>query len=281
MVKMIIRAIEVSRPLFWPSTFLVFLLGVLISGNSFSVLVFLFAFLWSFPYSLWICSVNDQADIRSDTINQFKGGISGVKVYKSEIQVLKQFQWVSVLSILLPTLFTFNGSLWGTSIIAIVIPYLYSSYPVRLKERPPWDSVSNGLFVMFVFLSGYLFSGNVHYQPLLLPVSAALFLGVSAIHIIGALRDYSADKKAHVKTIATVYGQRVSAGVCGILFILLFILAQSFPIEFHVYALLGILVSTILFIKPGEKISFHLGTILVLSFFVVTMYSIIFNSWKF
>ncbi|CAN5221509.1 hypothetical protein BH09PAT2_BH09PAT2_10390 [soil metagenome] len=165
-IQIIKRTVEISRPVFWPSTFFAFILGVLFSHYTLSSGLLLYAFLWSFPYSLWICTVNDLADTDTDELNVNKGGISGAKISTKEYRFIKKLQWISLFVIIFPIISTNNYILIIVSIAALAIPYIYSTYPIRMKERPPLDSLCNGGFVACVFLAGYVFSYPIRFDSL-------------------------------------------------------------------------------------------------------------------
>lgn len=273
-IAILTRILQISRPIFWPSTFFAFLLGVVFSKNPITTYTLFFAFLWSFPYSLWICTLNDLEDYESDRSNLFKGGISGAKITKNERGFVSNLAVISGIIIILPTLLTANLFLIGTSLMALLIPYLYSVRPFRLKERPPLDSFSNGAFVACVCIAGYVFNLNSSLGPVFTQIILGIFFGVSAIHIIGALRDYTSDLVSKVRTIAVVWGQRTSAIFAAILFSCTYLSIRTFPLEFRTYAIIGILVSIILAIRPNEKRSMQLGLSLIILFFVVSAYSL-------
>lgn len=275
------RAIEISRPIFWPSTFLTFLTGVVFSGSEIDVEAILFACLWAFPYSLWICSVNDYYDFDTDKINQFKGKLSGAKPKLTEKRFLIFLAIASLLAIMIPTVLfaSFASLLWSLS--AIIVVFLYSSPPVRLKTRPIIDSLSNGIFVASVFLTGYFHNANISTISNSSALAAIAFvLGVSAIHILGALRDYTPDKTTGITTVAIFLGQKKSALLAANLFLLLFIISFKFPLEYRIFALYGFICCSILTLKPDEKLTVNLGLTLLLGFFLAAAFSIISESWE-
>lgn len=269
------RTIEISRPICWPTTFFGFILGTLFSHHPLTPLVLFFAFLWSFPYSLWICTVNDLSDKETDKVNAYKGGVAGAKIDTEEIPFIKKLQWISLGSILIPVLLTGNYVFYLTAAVALTIPYIYSVKPIRLKERPPLDSLSNGATAVFIFLSGYVFNQPVHMERVPWQALLGLFFGISAFHVIGALRDYTPDKKTNTRTIAVVWGQRWSAVFSMCLFILLSISIFNFPLELRLCGFIGIICTLVLTVKPSEKMSFSALLIIVVSFFIASAYYVI------
>ena len=274
------RTVLISRPLFWPSTFFAFLLGVIFSRHAIGYASVIYACLWAFPYSLWMCAANDMADRATDSINPHKGGASGAKMKSGEEVFMTRLMWGSFFTIMMPTLFTGNILLIIASLLAVVIPSIYSSYPIRLKERPPFDSFSNGAFVVCVFLAGFVFYQPVLFDGLFFQAALGFFFGVAGIHVIAALRDYTPDKKANMRTIAIAWGQRRSAVFALLLFTLVYISIYRFPLEFRIYGLLGISFSLHLAIYPSERRSMQYCIILVCGFGLVALYSFIFQSWS-
>lgn len=275
------RMILISRPVFWPSTFLVFLLGVVFSEAPITTSALIFAGLWAFPFSLWVSAVNDLSDIKSDSANPFKGGVSGARVKNSEREFLVNLCFVGAIAVALPSVI-FATHLWYLlfATVALVVPYLYSARPVRLKERPPMDSLSNGLFVAAVFLAGYFFHGNIEPSVLTLRVALGIFLAVVGIHVIGALRDYATDRKSRVFTIAVAWGQQGAALFAGFLFLLPLFVVNGLPLEIRLALVFAILCSAFLTLKPGETRSLRLGLGIIIAFCVAVAYSVANESWK-
>lgn len=274
------RAIEISRPIFWPSTFFAFLLGVLFSHHPISPKEIAFACIWAFPYSLWLCTVNDLSDKATDNLNKFKGKISGIKVQTNEDSFIKKLAILSLAIILAPTIFFANLQTLFTSVLAIIIPFCYSIPLIRLKEKPFLDSLSNGAFVTTVFLTGYFLNGATEISPITIQACLGFLFGVSGVHVVGALRDYSSDKKAGVRTISVALGQRQSALVAACFFTLLLTVLNNFPIEFKIYSIYAIMAAVILAIYPNEKRSMIVGLSLLLGFFLTANYSIASGSWR-
>lgn len=274
------RAVVISRPVFWPSTFLVFLLGVTFSGSPITASALIFAGLWAFPYSLWIYAVNDLSDVGSDLANPTKGGISGARVKNGDRELLINLSFIAAVVIILPSIvFAPHPGYLLFAGIALLVPYLYSAKPVRLKERPPLDSLSNGLFVAAVFLGGYFFSGEAGPGTMIARIALGILLVVAGIHAIGALRDYSSDRRARAYTIAVAWGQQGAALFAGLLFLLPLFLVNGLPLEIRMALVLSTAASALLVLNPGEKRSLRLGLGIILVFCAALAYGIVIQSW--
>ncbi len=274
------RANVISRPIFWPSTFLVFLLGVVLSEASITTATLAFAGVWALPFSLWISAVNDLSDIKSDANNPLKGGLFGAKVKDGDREFLINLSLAAAVVMTLVSII-FALHLWYLvfAAVALLVPYLYSARPARLKERPPLDSLSSGLFVAAVFMSGYFYSGNIEPSGVAIKVAVGIFLVVSGIHVVGALRDYSADRKARVFTVAVGWGQQGAALFAGLLFLLPLFVVDGLPLEIRIAMVLSIASAALLVIKPDEKRSLRLGLAIIIVFCLAAAFSIITNSW--
>jgi 4-hydroxybenzoate polyprenyltransferase len=104
--------------------------------------------------------------------------------------------------------------------ILICTPFLlflcwnYSSPPLRLKERPILDSLSNGVICWLLWACGYASGGNTLLGPEAGKAASngyfVLFYA-SAMHSLAAVADAKPDTFAEHHTIATVLGERVAA----------------------------------------------------------------------
>ena len=70
--------------------------------------------------------------------------------------------------------------------LLIAVSY-YSAPPIRLKEGPPLDSISNGILFFLAFSLGYSFGNKIWDIPLKISFVA---IGVMGIDSFGAVMDY-------------------------------------------------------------------------------------------
>ncbi|KAK2875139.1 hypothetical protein FQN49_001743 [Arthroderma sp. PD_2] len=210
--------VRVSRPIAWvlpPSTFF---LGILQSGSYPQLLpAALLAFAFSIPLCLILFGVNDVYDHDSDMINPRKGEAwDGARLPKTD-QHLTLF--AANVSTVLIFLFALPVSIqspqvMGYVILSIFIAWTYSAPPLRFKERPFMDSLSNGICCWSVWAAGYAASGDKdlahHGSDVIRDGLFIVSLG-SAFHSLAATLDAEADAAVKQRTIATVSGVRLTA----------------------------------------------------------------------
>jgi 4-hydroxybenzoate polyprenyltransferase len=205
-----------SRPRFW-----LYLAGPVIVGAVYAagapadlltpLPVLLFGY-FLLPANLFLYGINDVFDAEIDRENPKKADRE--TRYRGEAAT----RWAVVVSAAL-----------GLAVVPLLpagaVPWLlaflglgagYSAPPFRLKTRPVLDSVSNGLYVLpggaaYVALAGT--------QP---PVLAVLggWLWAMAMHTFSAVPDIEPDRRAGIRTTATVLGHRYALGYCGLVWAL-------------------------------------------------------------
>lgn len=86
----------------------------------------------------------------------------------------------------------------------LILAYLYSA-PPRLKVLPPFDMISHGLFFgALIFLFGVSISGV--FQRLHIAIAVSIFFYSCLFELKNHIEDFDADKKAGLKTSATILG---------------------------------------------------------------------------
>ena len=83
----------------------------------------------------------------------------------------------------------------------------------RLKERPPLDSLANGIgYFLLPFAMGYSLGADIRTMPM-----RYYFLACACgVHALATAADYEADRAAGHRTIAVVVGRRAAAaGACS------------------------------------------------------------------
>jgi len=88
-------------------------------------------------------------------------------------------------------------------LITVVVAVIYSAKPFRTKQIPLLDSVTSSLHFVLPVVVGIFWVGGVGLPWLLL---ISYFMWGVASHILGALPDIEADKKAGESTVATFLG---------------------------------------------------------------------------
>lgn len=151
--------------------------------------------------------VNDVYDYESDMQNPRKGSVEGAVVAKKYHRFL--LQWSS----LLPVPFIIALGVLGNTVSALILAaclffvVAYSVKGLRFKEIPILDSITSSLH----FVGPLLYALSlVGWPPEAWPIVIAFFLWGVASQSFGAVQDIVADRAAHLKSIATVFGARVT-----------------------------------------------------------------------
>jgi len=243
--------IKTSRPLGWilaPLIFLLLSFGLKIETGFLFILQMI---LMSAPYSLFLYGVNDIYDYESDKLNPRKKLIQGIKQNRSDHLFIKRAAFISAGLLALSSLITLNLINILAMALLLFFSYFYSAPPIRLKERPPLDSISNGIILFSLFLLIISFSNSGFSIPFKIYL---ITLGVIGIHVFSTIMDYSADKKVGDKTFAVIFGKRTAAIVAFIIFALIFIFGnfETSMINYYLIFCSALFFITIIF--PREKL---------------------------
>ncbi|WP_251343023.1 prenyltransferase [Haloplanus halophilus] len=93
----------------------------------------------------------------------------------------------------------------------LVLGVAYSAPPLRLKTRPPLDSLSNGLYVLPGAAAYAAVAGS---HPPVLAVGGG-WLWSMAMHTFSAIPDIEPDRRAGIETTATRLGERRTYAYCA------------------------------------------------------------------
>jgi 4-hydroxybenzoate polyprenyltransferase len=253
--------IAVSRPFGWLSFPAFFLMGSVSSGSTTLTPLFISQLLLlSFPFCIFVYGLNDIYDYESDKINPRKGLVGGIVLQPEYHSFVKHVAFFVISLLFFTSLLTLN--IFNILVVGLLVPlgYFYSAPPVRFKERPPLDSIINGIGYFFApFLLGFSFSGSIFLKA----GTGILWIGVCLItavvmgfHSYSTIIDYDIDKKIGVKTFATVFGKRSAAFFALFVSILALFFANS-PILFKpvTYYYFGFccLLFFITLVFPSEK----------------------------
>jgi len=235
---MIRKLLQVSRPRFWMYFIGPYLIGIGASQAFNDAFALNSSIAWwllffSLPANLFVYGINDIADTDTDTFNAKKGTYEA-KVGTSE----KKFITFASILILVPFIPLFVSSSFAEQIcliIFIVFGFVYSLPPLRLKIRPFVDSLSNGVLYTMAGLMGYFAAGGseISWVPYL-----AGALWAATMHAYSAIPDIEADKRANIRTIATVLGEKSTLILCGSAYITMMIMLYISGYPYH--ALLAI-----------------------------------------
>jgi 4-hydroxybenzoate polyprenyltransferase len=205
-----------SRPRFW-----LYLAGPVIVGTVFGanspdallapVPLVLFAY-FLLPANLFLYGVNDVFDADSDRENPKKDGREAR--YRGDSETRWAVTASAIFGLALLLVVPSSAAPWLVGFF--VLGAVYSAPPLRLKTRPPLDSVSNGLYVLPGAAAYAAVAGTA-------PPALALlggWLWAMAMHAFSAIPDVEPDRRAGIETTATLLGPSLAAVYCGLVWLL-------------------------------------------------------------
>ncbi len=208
----------VSRPAFWPLVLVGYSIGILSSGGSFGIYELFELFFLSFPFCFFMFAINDVYDMETDSGNLRKQNpLWGAILSSVDVSYVKGLSFLMAFIVFLYSLLSNNIIHIATILACLIAMYVYSSPPFRIKSIPVLDSLFNCLFGFGPFAIGYSLFGGIGFLN-----TAFIFFSFtfSAAHAIFAVVDLDDDKKANVKTFATVFGPRIPILFALIVFLL-------------------------------------------------------------
>jgi 4-hydroxybenzoate polyprenyltransferase len=243
--------LKVSRPIFWPIGLLLFLSGLIYGRGTLSLISVIQMICLSFPLALFTFGINDINDYESDRINPRKGTAQGMILDPKNHKMVWIVSFCAAIIVMASSAITLNTQNILCMFLLLSLLYLYSSRPVRLKVRPPFDSLSNGLMVLLTFTLGYSFSGPVTGLGL---SSLLIALCVSGIHAYTTILDYPYDKKANTRTFAVAFGKRTAA-IFPLCIFLITLLVARFSLPITAYLVLCLAFFAISSVWPAIRLS--------------------------
>jgi 4-hydroxybenzoate polyprenyltransferase len=203
----------VSRPLLYPLLPLLFLLGVQAGGGvvaDFGWLDVLFVWALTWPLSMIIYGINDIYDYDTDRLDATRTRLDGAALTPGRqgavwrgVAVASLVRWWRLVRL------SYGWYGVGFAVTAIIVSVCYSVPPLRIKGRAPFDVLYSGfVHVCGMYSLGYWLVRPMTWPPLDIYILA---LAAVALHALGALRDYTADKASGNQTIAVRFGPRRTA----------------------------------------------------------------------
>jgi 4-hydroxybenzoate polyprenyltransferase len=134
----------------------------------------------------------------------------------------------------------------------VVIAWIYSVPPYRLKERPPLDSLANGLgYFLLPLMMGYSLNANPREMPLRYYLLA---LCVAGVHALATAVDYEADQSAGHRTLAVAIGRRTAAGLACAAFAITWALADFSGVSVKTYIAICTIVTFVAAVVPQTRV---------------------------
>lgn len=272
------RLILISRPMMWPWTVLMYMVGI---GNfsNFSIISVIELLLFSFPINLYLYGLNDIYDFPSDALNERKkDGMQGATIKKEEEKYLKRILWMPPVIFILISLSSLNLQHIVLSMIAMILPLTYS-HPkfIRTKEILFLDCLNSAIGYCIPALVSFSLHGNIADISFNTFFIVFPFMG---IHALTTLVDIEVDKKAGMKTTGIILGKKRTT----IFLIITFAIAAGMLWNvillrsmFSVVVLLSIIFLVTKNQKDEELFLFLASTVMI-SFMMLGMFFFIFQS---
>lgn len=206
-----------SRPISWVNTAFPFAAGYLVLGGTPDLLFWVGTFFFLIPYNLLMYGVNDVFDYESDIKNPRKGGVEGAITPKRfhRLILISAFSLAAPFVVWISLLGTLPAFLVLVTTLFFVIAY--SLKGLRFKEKPLLDAITSSIhFVGPLVYALALFSFPQYAWPYVF----AFFLWGMASQAFGAVQDIIPDKKAHIQSIATVFGAQRTVLFSSALYVL-------------------------------------------------------------
>jgi 4-hydroxybenzoate polyprenyltransferase len=208
--------IQVSRPIIWPVLPLVYALGLNASHAQLSIAAMVQMAFLTFPTNLVGCGLNDIYDYESDRRSPRRRAIWGAVVRNEDRPFVFRAALFAMPPIVIAAAATRNWDNIVATVSLLLVAWLYSVPPLRLKERPPLDSLANGFgYFLLPFTMGYSLSANPRFMP---PKYYLLALCVCGVHALATAADYDADRAAGHRTMAVQFGRRTAAAIAFVAF---------------------------------------------------------------
>jgi len=188
--------------------------------------------------------MNDVYDYPSDMLNPRKASpsLQGSVLPPPHHPPVRRAAQLSTALILLTALLT-NRNAQNTlaTALLVLLGWQYSAPPLRLKEVPLLDSLSNGLIVFLAWYVGYSFGRGAGSA---LRKGCVLALCTAGVHALGAVIDVDVDAAAGQTTIATFWGARPAA-MLGVLAYAVALFLEGSTSVFGVYLWGGFVVMVV------------------------------------
>jgi 4-hydroxybenzoate polyprenyltransferase len=203
--------VQVSRPILWPVLPLVYYLGLHASHAPLSASAIVQMLLLTFPMNLLGCGLNDIYDYESDRQSHRRRRVWGAVVGERDRSLVWRASLGMLPLVIAGAVVTSDVFNIAATCGLVLVSWAYSVPPLRLKERPPLDSLANGLgFFLLPFVMGYSLGADVAAMPLKYYLLA---LSVCGVHALATAADYDVDRTAGHRTLAVAFGRRGAAAV--------------------------------------------------------------------
>ncbi len=159
-----------------------------------------------------VFGINDVYDYTSDLRNPRKtaDGLEGTVLHPTRHAVVIASSWGATILITVVSVSTACRHNVLVILALLLLSWQYSAPPLRFKERPLLDSLSNGVIVDLVYLAGYTSGAGLLDSRAMWLKGHILGLCTAGVHALGAVVDAGVDASAGQRTIATALGPRAA-----------------------------------------------------------------------
>lgn len=251
-VAKLLFLVQVSRPLIWPVLPLVYGLGLNASHAPLGVAAIIQIVLLTLPMNLFGCGLNDIYDYESDRHSSRRRAVWGAVVRSEDRPLVQRAAFAMVPLIVMGACITWNWTNIAATFSLLLVAWLYSVPPSRLKERPPLDSLANGIGYFFLpFTMGYSLNADPWSMPLKYYLLA---LCVCGVHALATAADFDADRAAGHRTLAVAFGRRGAAALAFAAFSLTFAFADFHGTAVRVYIALCAVATLAAAMFPRDRV---------------------------
>ncbi len=270
------KAIRISRPVFWPAPFLAYAAGIVVGGVQHDLFVMWEFILATFPLSFAVYFLNDYFDMPYDKKNPRKGGVWGYQLTKEDARWGWKLLAVFAALAILTAIVSMNPAHAVLIAVGMVLPLAYSAPPIRLKNIPILDSLSNAGYAFIPFAAAASLGGSLVFLDY--RVLTAVLM-VAALHAIATIMDYRKDRECGQKTFAVAFGPRAAALFAAVVFLLNIVVVFPYVSIFTLWLWLAFALSVLLavFPKPYNAVRMFkllMGYALLLGYFVLFKYAL-------
>lgn len=244
--------IQISRPILWPVLPLVYLLGVNASGAKIGGAATFQIALLTFPMSFIGCALNDLYDVEADRRSPRRRAIWGAVLRESDKRWLYLVVGGLVPIVALGAVLTRRLDNLIATALLLLTAWAYSVPPLRLKERPPLDSLANGLgYFLLPFVMGYSLNADPRGMPLKYYLLAVCVCG---IHALATAADYDADRAAGHRTLAVAFGRHCASAFACATFLIALLLGDFQGMAARWFVSLGFVATAIAAVYPRHRV---------------------------
>jgi 4-hydroxybenzoate polyprenyltransferase len=268
-----ILLIQVSRPVIWPVLPLVYALGMQAARVSPNLVTIAQMVLLTFPMNLIGCGLNDLYDYESDRRSPRRRAIWGAVIRPED----RTFVWEACIAMMPVVIFggciSRNTDNFVATVSLVLVAWLYSVPPARLKERPPLDSLANGLgYFLLPFSMGYSLGADIRTIPARYYFLTAC---VAGIHALATAADYDADRAAGHRTIAVIAGKRVAAGLSFLAFLVTWWFVEFQTPAVRVFIAFSTVATLVATLAPHQRVILGACVVIFGGFLIAAVFDVL------